>query len=146
MSAASVLSRRGFLLLAGSVGGAVLGLRGQLWFASVWGEQETSLHSRLIALFKHQQSARVIGNAYLRQHPEEAALSLLLKNVIAATPADGFGRGFDADRLRTADEGELREAIERRVRQDFAGDSVVKVDGWILSVTEARLCALAAMA
>jgi hypothetical protein len=41
---------------------------------------------------------------------------------------------------------EMSALLNDRIRQDFASEQVVKVDGWILSITEARLCALTALA
>jgi len=38
----------------------------------------------------------------------------------------------------------LRRRITERVQSDFADEDTVWVDGWVLSATEAWLCALAA--
>jgi hypothetical protein len=38
------------------------------------------------------------------------------------------------------------DVLQRRIRQDFVEEKVVKLQGWILSATEARLCALTALA
>jgi hypothetical protein len=40
----------------------------------------------------------------------------------------------------------LRQRISNRVRNDFAEGAVINVEGWVLSVTEAHLYALAALA
>ena len=37
---------------------------------------------------------------------------------------------------------DLRESIINRIREDFDQERVVRIDGWILSETEARQCAL----
>jgi hypothetical protein len=84
----------------------------------------------LAALFRHQASARVIGGTYLQQHPREKNVRHLLAG-IAVSPA--------SDR-------ELTIALQQRIRQDYVEERVVKLEGWILSVTEARLCALTALA
>ncbi len=39
----------------------------------------------------------------------------------------------------------IRDRISNRVRKDFAEEAVISVDGWVLSLTEARLYALAAL-
>ena len=41
--------------------------------------------------------------------------------------------------------GPLRAQVAELVRQDFAAGRMACVDGWMLSETEARLCALAAL-
>ena len=62
-------------------------------------------------------ASRAIGAAYLRAHPRD-------------TLADAH----TAARLP-------RPHLAARVREDFAAGRVVMLDGWMLSVTEARLCA-----
>jgi hypothetical protein len=74
----------------------------------------------LISVFSWLPSARAIGAAYLRAHPADTAtLALQL-------PA-----------------GLTRRELQFVIRDDFAHERIVTVDGWMLSVTEARLCALA---
>lgn len=130
MKGATAMDRRKFLLLGGvgAVGGALLGAPHVPGLRSIWQDGEGSLHGRLAALFHHQASARAIGRRYLQQHPLETNARHLLV-------------GID-DRLRTAGDGELVFALQQRIRQDFVEERVVKLEGWILSVTEARLCAL----
>ena len=47
--------------------------------------------------------------------------------------------------LAKAERGKLRELLLAQQRQDFEHGRIVKVQGWILSETEARLCTLAAL-
>ena len=63
-----------------------------------------------------------LGQAYLRRYPEEASQSRLAGLV----PADPVAR-------------------TRQVRADFAVGQVVTLDGWVLSRTECRYCALHAL-
>lgn len=44
--------------------------------------------------------------------------------------------------LDTARDHSLEQRVHERVRHDFAEGRTVKVNGWILAVTEARQCAL----
>jgi hypothetical protein len=48
--------------------------------------------------------------------------------------------------LSTAADHELISTLQQQIRQDYVEERVVKLQGWILSVTEARLCALTALA
>jgi hypothetical protein len=48
--------------------------------------------------------------------------------------------------LSTAADHELILTLQQQIRQDYIEERVVKLQGWILSVTEARLCALTALA
>ena len=151
MRSANAMSRRKFLLLIGGVGGALLATPGLTWLASIWQDQENTLHSRLIALFHHQPSARAIGSTYLQRYPQEANIRVLLKHVVAdasgnfpGSSSNGLSRRHD--RMNKARDRELMDLLQRRIRQDFSEEKVVKLRGWILSATEARLCALAALA
>lgn len=73
---------------------------------------------------------RHIGESYLQTHPEEA----------------------DRDHLLTTLQSEARQnaprapcRLDQQVQRDFASDRTVRVNGWVLSHTEARLCALATL-
>lgn len=70
-----------------------------------------------------RQAAEAIGNAYLALRPTE-------KNFL---------------RLNLAMAGIGPHNVNDAVRRDFATGRIVHVDGWALSRTEARLCALIAM-
>ncbi len=63
-----------------------------------------------------------LGRAVIREHPG-----------IVSGGADVFG--LPADRAE----------LGMRIRQDFASGRVLLVQGWCLSRTEARVCALAAL-
>jgi hypothetical protein len=100
--------------------------------------QQALLPSRLAGLLAHSESAKVIGSEYLRMYPQEADLNVLL-DLLAAQLAVS-----DAGRFGIADE-QLRERLDRMIRADFADDRIVKLRGWVLSATEARVCALAVL-
>jgi hypothetical protein len=89
----------------------------------------------LAQLLSAVDSAGVVGREYLRHHPDERDPERVQHVLSVAL----------GGRLEGLDPTVLRERVKRRVRQDFAEDQVTLVDGWILSITEARLCALAAL-
>jgi len=84
------------------------------------------------------ESARVVGRAYLRREPAEANAARLRERILADL-------GLDADAAAASADRELRERLRHRVRADFAAGRIVKLDGWILSLTEVRLSALVAL-
>jgi hypothetical protein len=95
-----------------------------------------SPQAMLLSVFEHRQSACAIGARCLKSlSPGQTAHGL--------TEAIAAAVGLDAETLKT------RPAVKRRiahqVARDFAEGAVVNVDGWMLSLTEARLCALAAL-
>ena len=93
---------------------------------------------RLLSALGRPASAAVVGRRYLAGHPQEADRQWLAGEL----DADLRRQGCDS---RQADAARLRAGLARQVRTDFARSRVVRVDGWVLSVTEARLCALAAL-
>ena len=68
-----------------------------------------------------------IGEMYLKQFPKEASernlVNLILSNI-------------------TLDKNALKNSTLQKIEQDYASGSIVMIDGWLLSVTEARQCAL----
>jgi hypothetical protein len=75
----------------------------------------------LLALFPDPAAARAIGKAFLRDYPGEADAAHL------------------AARLPR------RHRLHMAISADFAAGKTVMVEGWVLSRTEARLCALVAL-
>lgn len=74
---------------------------------------------------------RALGRQYLTLAPAEHAIARLAHAILP-----------DASALRP---DQVRPALAVRVRDDFAAARTVTVQGWILSVTEARQCALFAL-
>jgi hypothetical protein len=84
-----------------------------------------------------RRSAVAIGTLYLESHPEEAREAFLLSAL-----------GLDAKELAELSPGKLqseRRRLRSVHREDFAQCRVTDVDGFILSITEARLAALVAL-
>ena len=92
---------------------------------------------QLLTVFTRRCSARVIGREYLREYPDEADLNHLLELSCKSSEA----RIPPTERDRRV----LAPRLERRLREDFRTGRTVRVSGWGLSRTEARLCAMAAM-
>jgi hypothetical protein len=90
-------------------------------------------------LIPHPESAARLGRSYLEAHPEHADRPLLLSNIERAAMS-GLGSASTP-----ADPAQLVAGLQQAVRRDYAQGEVVSVDGWILSITEAQLYALAAM-
>ncbi|MDX1639705.1 MAG: hypothetical protein R3281_17210 [Balneolaceae bacterium] len=76
------------------------------------------------------ETARAVGNAYRVQHPGEAGRNRLVELLLNDLPVDSAD--YDA-------------SLENNIRSDFASGRTVQVKGWILSISEARQCALFAL-
>jgi hypothetical protein len=120
---------------------AAIGAAGALVAAEAWAPARAAVRDpavgRLVGLFKHRDSARAVGAAYLALHPEEANADALVR-LIGDAPEDPVV-------IHEASPPELRAWLRRRQTHDFANGHIVKLDGWLLSRTEGRLCALSAL-
>lgn len=134
-----MITRRHFLHVLIAVAAGGLGRLAWPW-ASLVSKHVTSdpLISKLGTFFIHKKSAVVVGHAYLQCVPEEANTQLLVRLICSA----------NTDRRReflVADLDKLRELLRLQQDQDFEHGRISKVKGWVLSETEVRLCALAAL-
>ena len=96
-----------------------------------------SLISRLGQFFFSRESARVIGQRYLELTPREANPERLM--ALICHSEENYMRLVDTDTEQ------LRAMLLDQQRTDFAFGRTIMIDGWVLSETEVRLCALAAM-
>ena len=97
---------------------------------------ETSAED-LVQIFEScRSSAEALGREHLRRVPNEADATKLVSLICS-----GFSKSPPIGRDHRA----IREWIRARSRDDFKASRVVEIQGWILSATEARLCALAAL-
>lgn len=94
---------------------------------------------RLTSVLVHRESAAVIGQEYLRRVPEENNIDVLVDLICSP------GAGQQKELMYSGDAKALRAILSSQQRDDFANDRTSKVQGWILSDTEVRLCALAAL-
>ena len=133
-----VVTRRRFLLAAAGAGGVLLFERLRPWQGLVAREPMDPLGARLVGLLGDPESARTVGVEYVRAVPSEASVATLVDTVAARLPG-----GLRA--IRAATDDELRALLGARTRRDFADEDLIVLQGWVLSVTEARLFALAAL-
>jgi hypothetical protein len=91
-----------------------------------------ALQALMLALFENPEGARVVGQRFLSLYQNEAQLDFLLSKI--------FQGG-----VVPRNECMLSAYLDIRKRLDFEKAHVVNVDGWVLSVTEARVCAVVAL-
>ncbi len=138
MISVTTIPRRLFLRLV--VGLSALGLirPARAWATLVEHTAPEPLASKLANAVIQKDSAAVVGREYLRRVPEEADVHRLVDGICSCYPVGREG-------LIRAGQQELRARLRDQQRQDFENGHIVKLQGWILSETEVRLCALAAL-
>ena len=122
--------RRQFLV------GLLLGLAGPFSFAMRLERDsfDRPTADRLLRITGCGPSSAVVGRCYLQSYPDERSVTRLVNQLTA-----------DLDLSQSRAPAEIRAAISVRVRRDFVEGRTVAVHGWILSRTEARVSALAAV-
>jgi hypothetical protein len=123
------LNRRRFLVsLATAVGGGVAlvisipGCRG-----------EQPYYVELTEFVTDPASARILGDAYLQLQPAESDVARLVAWVFPALSNEREPPARDA----------VAQQLLAQIRADFDAERIVRVGGWVLSRSEARLFALA---
>ena len=122
-------------ILRCTIGLAFLMALGTRWMHAA--QQDNSERMKLIRILRdllsNRRSADAIGSAYLVVRPEEANVERLLDEIVGTDrrpPRDLTGARY------------FRQTLHARIHQDFVEHKTVHIDGWLLSITECRLCAL----
>ena len=98
----------------------------------------STVPDNLVQVLSNRISVIHVGAAYLATAPGETDPNVVIERM--RRHGDALVRA-----LETGNPGRARRLAARDCRADFAEGRIVKVDGWLLSQTEARLCALTLM-
>jgi hypothetical protein len=130
-----MLSRR--RLIAALAGATSLNGRASLAACSGYLTPRISASDTLVDLCSGLRCLGPIGDACLRALPEsETSPAHLVSLILADVPS--AGRDFGSVL-------ELRQSLRKQSQADFSGDKIVNVEGWMLSLTETRIYAMAAL-
>lgn len=102
-------------------------------------EPEPCVKPQWLKAITSQKSAARLGRAYLDEHPQHRQCHTLIANIERTLQRQDTSISPQTDAEQTS------AALQRLVRNEYRHDDVVSVSGWVLSKTEARLYALAAM-
>jgi hypothetical protein len=138
MTKFAIPTRRSFLRMLFFLGATVFLRRADAFGTTATSHAEDWLSSKLANFFHNKESARAIGLAYLRTVPEEANAQQLTQLICSS-----WEQRYDE--LVHANAAKIKTILLRQQRQDFEKGRIIELEGWILSETEARLCALAAL-
>jgi len=125
------------------LGGGLLAL-GALWTGTATAAAPPVLSSPLSSSPLPAGWSKGLDAAWCFRRPEEAAR--LGQAIRSAVPADVLGAipvraGWSRVIRPHAQRQRMVQRASDQIRADFADGRTVKVDGWVLSLTEARLCA-----
>jgi len=137
------MSRRAFLVRSARVAiaaGAAVALGGSAAGVLRFGGA-ASPGARLAAALPHGDGAARVGRAALASGLVERDVRGLMTGLATAVP-DLSGL------LRDGSDDDVRAALDAARRHDFAtrGSGLIRIEGWVVARTEARACALIALA
>ena len=118
------MERRKFVLLSSALGTAVV-LKAFASFNTELNPELISGANSLDLIWNHN-TLRDIGLKYRDLFPTEN---------ISETLANSLSTDF-------INEFSMRLELEKRLTKDFENDQIIILDGWLISLTEARQCAL----
>ena len=120
------MNRKTFLVLSGM---GLLAVSGTLYFGIRGYKNRKTVLSRpeSLALFCNEDSLVSMGKQYLELYPQEQDVSLLISLI---------------DCGQYSQEHTLRRQLQDNIRRDFEFNQTLILDGWVVSRTEARQCAL----
>ena len=118
------MKRRTFIIVIAAAGLAI----GSWWVVNLIKGlfSDPVIRPESLSLIMGDNDLRAVGEHYRSEFPEESEEGILLQKLL------GKERELPAG----------RDDFDARIREDFKAGRVVVLDGWVLSVTEARQCAL----
>lgn len=126
------MNRRDFLLMT-AAGSLALGVPGAGLLYGQPHRFHAAAHPEMLHALGRNRLVDAVGRAYRSAHPEEDDAETLGHLLLAE--GDRSSSDVPSDHP-------LQARLQQQVRADFAAGRTVQLDGWILSVTEARQCAL----
>ena len=120
------MNRKNFILLA-TTGAAALAI--PAWYFKLrTPDYNTALaEPGMLSYIWDDATIRAIGESYRKQFPDENSKRKLI-NLLSDNP--------------TATTEVLARAVDSQIHTDYENEDIVMLDGWMLSLTEARQCAL----
>ncbi len=127
-------SRRGFLKTSVLLGGIGLA-SGGIYYAKVLHPREMA--EQLVYFLEYPDLAKATGREVL-------ATDLALQFDSLDQVVDKILQNIDLSKSQLSEisQNDLLDSLHQRVRSDFENENIVLVGGWVLSETEALLCAI----
>jgi hypothetical protein len=120
-------------------GVTVLGLFGWIGARSIRPPEATlEAEAAILTILPHRESASHIGRLALASWPQMRDRMSLLSTVLEDLQ-------LDITEVAQVTANELGNRLSQRIQMDFSVGRTVSLDGWLLSLAEVRVCALAAL-
>jgi hypothetical protein len=119
------MKRRNFIMLT-AAGVAALAVPSTLYYLEV-SKEKTLAHPYSLSQIWDAETIRTIGMGYLTLVPAENDQKLISDILLSKIEDQSLS---------------LHSSLAQKIKNDFETLQNVMIDGWILSVTEARQCAL----
>ena len=119
------MDRKKFILLA-TTGAAAIAIPSWYFGYRIPNYDTALTEPGLLSNIWDEETMRVIGSTYRKLYPEENSKRKLIKLL---SPGDA------------ASSAQIALALQNQIKEDFEKKNIVIIDGWMLSVTEARQCA-----
>ncbi|MBS1509717.1 MAG: hypothetical protein JST86_02655 [Bacteroidetes bacterium] len=123
------MKRRNFIIYTAVV---AVGLPAAYYIKKHYWQPDPLMTPDMLAQFCTERELRSIGQMYIQQIPSENNKQVLTNLLLAA----------DNNKPATTDKTALHDAITKKITEDFTADKTIILDGWFISITEARQCAL----
>lgn len=127
------MDRRHFITRA-AAGALALGLPGAAWQTGPSANLQTLARPALLDMLGDRR-VRDLGMHYREMYPMEYDADILSSDILGAAI-------LGSDMPALTDAPTLHTHLKTTIRSDFAAGRTVLLRGWVLSVTEARQCAL----
>jgi hypothetical protein len=88
---------------------------------------------KILGNFCNDEDIRAIGMDYRKRVPEEANKQKLVSLLLQKD---------SGKQISSTDIHEISDWLDKKTEQEFEDDNTLVVAGWVISVTEARQCAL----
>jgi hypothetical protein len=124
------MNRREFIGIAAT--GAACTLHPALVGASELEPISVLANPRLLNVLRNERIVQILGERYRETVPGEDSVEALVEAIRSVVQSDAG----------THPDTPLETRVDEQVRRDFAAGRTVTLNGWILSLIEARQCAL----
>ena len=129
------MKRRTFVLLT-VAGVAVIAAPFAIWRRHSYSLAKTLGEPQFLSYICDDKTIQDIGAAYRARTPDEASQDKLISLLLAS------GGSNHGQSNTEADDAHLIQQLDNAVREDYVAGKVLTINGWVLSLTEVRQCAL----